>query len=283
MGIPIKNKQRYGLIGNPLGHSISPFIHNELQKSAGIVGEYGLFEIREDRLESEFEKTLKKLNGFNVTIPYKTEIISRLDSLSSRALLFGAVNTVDIKNGRAKGYNTDCEGFIKSLYGAGIELKGTVLVLGCGGAARMFAFESALAGARVTVAARGKSMAKAQKLCDEIKDKLDKASEIICINNICTGYDLIINATPVGMFPAVDACPVSEDIIKKSGAVFDAIYNPLETKLLSLAKKHGVKCVNGLPMLVWQAAVAEQIWNGSEFSDKVIESVIKKSEEYLTR
>ena len=281
MGVPIRDKKQFALIGYPLGHSISPFIHTRLQVYGGIIGSYELNEIKQGSLEKEFEGSLKKLDGFNVTIPYKAEIIPFLDSLSARAEIYGAVNTVDIKNGKATGYNTDCIGFLRAVDTAGIELKGRVLVLGCGGAARMFICECAIAEAEITVAVRAQSVDKAHKLAEEVKEKLNYNINITLIDDIYGEYDLIINATPVGMFPDTGKCPVSEAVIKKSRAAFDAVYNPLETLFLSTAKKHGLVCANGLSMLVWQAAAAEEIWNDSEFSKEEIDAVIKEAREYL--
>ena len=281
MGIPIRDKMHYGLIGMPLGHSLSPFIHAQLQKCAGIVGDYNLIEIEKEKLESRFKNELLKLDGFNVTIPYKTDIIPFLDSLSNRAELFGAVNTVDIKSGKAKGYNTDCIGFVRAIGNSDAELAGNVLILGCGGVARMFACESAIAGAEVALAVRKQSFEKAEKLSVELKTKLSSDIKIADINTVNGSYDLIINATPVGMYPNTDESPVSEDVIKNASAVFDAIYNPLETKLIKTAKENGKKYMNGLPMLVWQAAAAEEIWNDIEFSSEDIDYVIKLSEERL--
>ena len=277
----ISEKKRFGLIGYPLGHSISPQIHSELFKLSGVVGEYGLFEIEKEKLESSFENGLKKLDGFNVTIPYKTEIIPLLDRLSPRAGIFGNVNTVFFEDGKAVGYNTDCIGFLRALSYAGIEIKGDVLVIGCGGVARTFVTECILAEANVTVAIRPSSEKKAEAFRADTKKRLNKDIEIKLLSEIDRGYDLIINATPVGMYPNVSDCPIGEDVIKSSAAVFDAIYNPLETELLRLAKKHGVKCSNGLSMLVWQAAVAEEIWNDVEFEKDDIAYVIKCAEEYL--
>lgn len=281
MGIPIREKKQFALIGHPLGHSISPFIHSRLLVYAGTVGTYELKDIEPEKLNTEYGAFLKKLDGFNVTIPYKTEIIPYLDSLSTRAEIYGSVNTVKIKDGKATGYNTDCIGFLRAADSANIELNKNVLVLGCGGVARMFVCECAMAGARITVAVREKSVEKAEAFARELKEKLNYNIDITVIDNLYGEYDLIINATPVGMYPDTDKCPVSEEVIKNSKAVFDAVYNPLETLFIKTAKKHGLKCANGLSMLVWQAAAAEEIWNDAEFSKEDIDAVINEAEEYM--
>lgn len=264
------SKKEFALIGCPLGHSISPKIHARLMKTAGIDGAYSCREIKPEKLgEADF---LRELDGYNVTIPHKTNIIPLLDELDEKAALFGAVNTVKNESGVSKGYNTDCEGFLRALDTAGIELKGRVLVLGSGGVSRMFAFESVLHGADVTIAAR--NAAKALEIKNEIKEKTKKNCRIITLSTAAKGYDLIINGTPVGMFPHTDESPVSREVVEGAGAVFDAIYNPGETKLLTYAREAGVPCSNGLSMLVWQAAVAEEIWNGIKFESDDVNKII---------
>lgn len=272
----------YGLTGYPLGHSVSPFIHKALFDICGYnEAVYGLVETPPDELEKTYKETLSALRGFNVTIPYKTDIIKYLDELSARAELFGAVNTVDIREDKVVGHNTDCAGFLCALKMADIELAGKVLLLGSGGVSRMIAFESILAGAELTVASRNQE--KANVIKQEIKDKLNKDCNVIDLADVTPEYDLIINGTPVGMYPNVDDCPVSETVVKGAKAVYDVIYNPQETVLIKYAKKNGIKCSSGLSMLVWQAAVAQQIWNGVTFSDEDIQKVIDLTQKELEK
>jgi shikimate dehydrogenase len=270
--------KNFALIGYPLGHSLSPIIHTELFKAKNLEAKYELKEIAPENLAAEFEG-LKGLCGFNVTIPHKVNIIPLLDELDERAALFGAVNTVKVdENGKTKGYNTDCSGFLNSLKMADIPLAGKVLLCGCGGVARMFAFEAILAGCDLTIAVREADMPVAKKVADEISEKLGKNADIIPLSEVSGGYDLIINATPVGMFPHTDACIIGKEIIEASKAVFDAVYNPSETLFIKYAKDAGIKYSNGLPMLVWQAAVAEEIWNGFSFDFDDIAPVLKLTE-----
>lgn len=263
----------FGLTGYPLGHSMSPVIHRELFKISGINGEYNLFEISPENLESEFSK-LKSLSGFNVTIPHKINVIPFLDELDERAALFGAVNTVKIGE-KTKGYNTDCAGFIRALQMADIEFSGNVLLCGAGGVARMFAFEAVLADCTLTIAARDADIPAANQIKKEIKEKLNKEVMVINLNDVNGSYNLIINGTPVGMHPNTDACVIPKEIIEKADAVFDAIYNPEETLFIKYAKNAGKKYSNGLSMLVWQAVVAEEIWNDVEFSMDDVKKVIE--------
>ena len=281
MTIPLKEKKHFCLIGSPLGHSVSPLIHKELHRCAGIVGDYTLEEIKPEELESAVKNKLLSRDGFNVTIPHKSSIIPFLDSLSSRAELFGAVNTVEVKDGKLYGHNTDCTGFLRSIESENISVEGEVLILGCGGVSRMFAYECAMAGADITLAVRKQSFEKAGALQDEIYRKTYRRAKLIKIEEAVGEYSLIINGTPVGMFPNTDACPVSRETVERSGAVFDAVYNPLDTKLIQYARESKVKNANGLAMLVWQAAAAEEIWNGVEFKKEDIDKIIKTAGERL--
>ncbi|MCH5199309.1 MAG: shikimate dehydrogenase [Oscillospiraceae bacterium] len=270
----------FGLIGYPLGHSLSPVIHRELFKIAGIDGEYKLYELAPENLSEGVASLKNNLCGFNVTIPHKVEVIPFLDELDEKAALFGAVNTV--KTGeKTVGYNTDCIGFLRSLEMAGIALEGSVLVCGSGGVARMFAFEAALAGCDLTIAVRDEDIPAADVIRAEIKDKLKREARVLNLRDVNSGYDLIINGTPVGMYPFVNACVLPREIIERSHAVFDAIYNPGETKLIKYAKEAGMKYSNGLSMLVLQAVAAEEIWNDITFSADDIKKVIKTTETEL--
>ena len=279
----INNCKKFALIGYPLGHSMSALIHKNLLEISKVKGEYIHIEVEPEHLKEEYEKKLNHLNGFNITIPHKTNIIQFLDQVSDKAKLYGSVNTVDIKNNKAVGYNTDCIGFLNSMKKENIEFGQNVLICGSGGVSRMFAFESLISGANVTLAVRNSSVQSAKNIQNEVRQKLSKDCKIIMLEDASDEYDLIINGTPVGMFPNVDACPIKEDVIKKAKAVFDAIYNPIETRLIKLSKKHGVRCLGGLPMLVWQAAVAEEIWNGVKFQNEDIDFVIDIAQKELRK
>ena len=283
MKIEFSDKKQFGLIGHPLGHSMSAVIHKELFRLSGINAEYSMIEIEPERLEEVFEERLKLLRGFNATIPHKINIIPLLDELSAKAELFGSVNTVDVQQGKIKGYNTDCAGFLRALQMADIELGGKVLLCGSGGVARMIAFEASLADADLTIAVRESDIPAGNQIKKEIADKLGRDARVILLSEAEEGYDLIVNGTPVGMFPNVDACPLDERIIKSAKAVFDVIYNPIETKFIRIAKEAGIKYSGGLSMLVWQAAVAEEIWNGVKFSNEEIDEVVKITEKELTK
>lgn len=275
------NGKRFGLLGYPLGHSLSPLIHKEVMALCGVEGDYSLFETPRESLKSSVEGEFKKLNGYNVTIPYKTEIIPFIDKLCGEAALMETVNTVKNEKGKLFGYNTDCIGFLRSLEGAGMEIGKSVLICGSGGVSRMFAFVCAKKGAEVTIAVRPSGLEKAEKLKAEIENKLGASVLVTTLDGVNKGYSLIVNGTPAGMYPDTDSSPLKKEAVLLSEAVFDAVYNPAETKLLSYAKEGGLKYVNGLPMLVWQAAAAQEIWNGVEVSQKNIQRITELCEKEL--
>ena len=188
-----------------------------------------------------------------------------------------------IENGKATGHNTDCFGFLRALEMADIKLGGNVLLCGSGGVARMFAFESILAGANLTIAVRADDIPAANLIKKEISEKLQKNAEVITLDEVEGEFDLLINGTPVGMYPKVDASVLPKEKVEKCKAVFDAVYNPQETLILKYAKDSGIKYSNGLPMLVWQAAVAQEIWFDIEFSMDEIKKVLKITQEEMEK
>lgn len=244
---------------------------------------YSVLEIPPDDLEGNLPQ-LFALNGFNVTIPYKVKIMENLDSLDQSARNHGAVNVVEIgEDGTRTGYNTDCIGFVRAMQAEGIAISGRVCVLGAGGVGRMFATECALRGCEVTLAVRGHSVEMAKNVATEIQAKIPNniSVEKITVQNIETlmgKFDLMIQATPVGMFPNVDEMPVDAKKLKDVKIVFDCIYNPKETKLMKAAKEAGCKVCGGMKMLVWQAAAAQEIWFGESFSEEQVQMVIDQME-----
>ena len=253
----------FGLIGYPLGHSMSKVIHEQLFALSSVNGTYEMIEVAPENLKETFNKKLTSLRGFNVTIPHKIDIIPMLDELSDRAELFGAVNTVDVREDKIVGHNTDCIGFLRALESADITLGGNVLLCGSGGV-------------------RESDIPAAEEIKKEIEQKTGKTCTVMLLADVSDSYDLIVNGTPVGMYPHMDACPLPKEIIQKAGAVFDVIYNPLETKFVKYAKEAGLKCSGGLSMLVWQAAVAEEIWNDVKFSVDDIKKVTEITGRELT-
>lgn len=266
-------KKKYAVIGHPIGHTMSPFIHKRLFSLAGIDAEYNVYDVPPEELKETFDKELSKLNGFNITIPHKQAIIPFLNYLDPKAKLYGSVNTFFNDNGTFRGYTTDPDGFLMALKSAGIPFEGRTVILGCGGVARTMAYEAILAKNDLTLAVRPDDLTMANDLKKEL-DTLDGDNVKVCkISDLQGDIDILINATPVGMFPHDENCPVSDEVIKNSKSVFDAIYNPLETKLIKKAKQNGALAVGGMSMLVWQAVVAQTKWNDVAFDKNDIDNL----------
>jgi shikimate dehydrogenase len=264
--------QKFAVIGHPIGHSMSPFIHSELFNLSGVCFKYDTLDIPPENLECSID-TLKQLSGFNITIPHKEKIIKYLDSIDESARRYGAVNCVKSLEGKLYGCSTDAYGFIMALKSNCVPICGKALILGCGGAARTIARELADNGVSVTIAALEKSLPKANTLVSWITEAGGKA-DYIDISKISDAYDLLVNATPVGMYPNVNAKPISDEQLSRCSAVFDAVYNPADTLLLKSAAKMDIKTVGGMPMLVWQAVKAHEFWYGAEFKQSDIEKII---------
>lgn len=276
---------RYTLIGYPLGHSVSPQIHERLFRLSGCEDcDYCLTAIPPEELAARFGE-LKQLNGFNVTIPHKQAVIPLLDRLDGTAARYGAVNTVRRDTqGHFTGCNTDVVGFLRSVEALGTAIPGnTVLVLGYGGAGRMMALEAAHQGAAsVTVAARAKSRAGAKALVAEVLERYpDCRAETADLANVKGPYGLICNSTPVGMYPNTNASPLSPEALAGSAALFDAVYNPGETLLMRDARQAGLRVAGGMAMLVWQAAAAQEIWYGARFDPADIQRITEEMEQVI--
>lgn len=267
-------RKHYAVIGYPIGHSMSAFIHKRLFEISKIDADYDVINIPPKDLSIAFN-SLKELDGFNITIPHKQAIIPYLDSLSNKATLYKSVNLVKNTKYNSKGYTTDPDGFIKALDFANIPLKGRVVILGAGGAARVAAYESVIAGCETVISVRPQSLSHAASLIGDIKSTtVAPQIESCTIESLSGRIDLLINATPVGMYPKIHENLIPVDIISNCHSVFDMVYNPQETVLLKLTKSNGIKCSNGLPMLVWQAVYSQNIWTGAQFNDQDIKQLL---------
>ena len=268
---------KYGLLGYPLGHTMSPPIHKRLFELDGKAdAEYEVCEFAPEILADKIEY-LNSLGGYNITIPYKVEIIKYIDGLDESAKCYNSVNCVTVKDGKRIGFNTDCYGFLRSLEAGGAKLDGKVLQIGCGGVGRMMAIEAALHGADLTIVSLPEFIAGAEAAAEEARAlNPDAKIKVITHAEIKGEFDLLMNASPVGMFPKVDDCPVSEEVIKNCKCVFDVIYNPNVTKLMQIAQDNGIKAIGGMAMLVWQAVVAHEIWDGAKYRDEDINALIEE-------
>lgn len=274
--------KKYAVIGHPIGHTMSPFIHKRLFELSGVDAEYTVVDIEPENFERDYYNILKKLDGYNITIPHKQRVIPFLDKIDDKAEMYGSVNTVANIDGVSKGYTTDPDGFLKALEYVSIPLSGNVVILGCGGVARTMAYEALLKNAALKFAVREKSIGKAKALIEEVKTKLDNPDVSYCLIDELSEYiTTLINATPVGMSPNTDFMPVSEAVIKRCENVYDAIYNPLDTKLIKTARKNGANAESGMSMLVWQAVVAHYHWDKSEYDVKDIEKLCEDAAKEL--
>lgn len=266
--------EKYAILGYPLKHTMSPPIHKRLFELEGKAAEYEICEIPPEQLE-EKAAYLNSLGGYNITIPFKVDIIKYIDELDESAKRYNSVNCVVNRGGKTTGYNTDCYGFLRSLEAGGASLSGKVLQIGCGGVGRMMATEAALHGADLTVVVLPEFVKGAEDTAADILKLVPNAKIKVITHDLTDGeFDLLVNASPVGMFPKTDECPVTERVIKSCKSVFEVIYNPNVTKLMQTARDNGIKAIGGMAMLVWQAVVAHEIWSGARYSDGDIEKLI---------
>ena len=270
---------KYTLIGYPLGHTLSPFLHSKLFEMSGVQARYIATPIPHEDLQGSFDK-LRGFDGFNVTIPHKQSIIEMCDALEGAAAIYNSVNTV-VCGERIIGHNTDGIGFRRALEHYDVNLAGDVLICGSGGAARSAAFECALAGCNVTIAVRQSDITAAQNLAGEIYSVAANPARAILLSDIVGDFNLMINATPIGMHPNPGAMVVGADIISACDAVFDMVYNPAETALLKTAADIGKMVVPGMPMLVYQACEAQKIWYGAEFTAGQVDGLIRQLNDRL--
>ncbi|NMD70627.1 shikimate dehydrogenase [Bacillus sp. DNRA2] len=257
-------KKLFGVIGDPIAHSMSPLMHNDLFQLYQLDAHYFPFHVKKEKL-AEAINGLKVLgvSGFNVTVPHKVEIMSLLDEIDPLAKAIGAVNTVVNVEGKLIGYNTDGNGYVRALthYVSDLEDK-RVLMIGAGGAARALFFSLAKAGVRRMDLAN-RTVEKAQALINECPYEIEaSALEMNEAELSLEEYDIIIQTTSIGMSPKVNEVPLSPERLKAGAFVSDIIYNPLETRILTEAKQRGAQIQNGLDMFVYQGALAFELWTG---------------------
>lgn len=276
--------RKFALTGYPLGHTMSPPIHTALFEMAGRQGSYEVCEIPPDQADRLFPAMLREYDGFNVTIPHKQAVIPYLDRLDGSAKRYGAVNVVACAGTEKIGYNTDVDGFLRAVEAMGAVLRGhDILLLGCGGAGRMIAIESAWQGASsVTIAVRESDLPAANELAEKLWQVRPSLPVTVTLLDAITGrYHLMVNATPVGMYPHTGAAPVKPETLRQVEYLLDIIYNPAETLLMRYAKEAGVPYSGGMAMLVWQAVAAHEIWDGDRYPVPEVERLIRKMEEKM--
>ena len=266
---------KFGLLGAKLGHSLSPQIHQEVFRQLGIDATYELIEVPGDKLAEKVTELQRTYRGLNVTIPHKVAVMESLHTIAPEARAIGAVNTVLFKDCMAEGFNTDYFGFARLLEHNGLVPKGKeVCVLGTGGASRaILQCVKDMQAKNITVISRA-----VENAPEDIRSRytVKTYGDLIFMSG-----DLLINCTPVGMYPNVGASPVDDAVTDRFAAAVDIIYNPAETAFMKLARQQGKPAVNGLFMLVAQAVAADEIWLERKLDSGLIVDVTEKMRKIL--
>jgi shikimate dehydrogenase len=262
---------RVALIGWPVAHSVSPAMHNAAFEALGLDWRYELLPTEPGRVaEAVARLRAGDYQGANVTVPHKQAVLPCLDELTGAAQAMGAANTLVPRGGRLIGHNTDADGFVVALLAAGLQPHGAwAAVVGAGGAARAVVYALLGEGAE-KIFLLNRSVERARALADDL-DCRDGGPPRIEVRPLDEGSlvataqraELLVHATPLGMWPHVDASIWPDDVpLPEHLAVFDLVYNPQETRLLQQAHASGAKAIGGLEMLVQQGVLAFQIWTG---------------------
>ncbi|MFO7889994.1 MAG: shikimate dehydrogenase [bacterium] len=272
-------KKIYAVIGDPVEHSVSPLIHNFIFQQLGLPYSYQKIKIETFQLKEFIIRCRENdLQGFNVTLPHKETIISLLDKTEGQARSTGAVNTVINKNSILKGFNTDVTGCFYALKKSSWRQTGRIVILGAGGACRA----ALIALTRfnpysVTIIARSPDRAYELKKIFSDQVKFDIYAENIKFQNmeeLLTDASVLINTTPVGMWPRIQNSPVPEpDTIPQHLIVFDMVPNPVYTTLLKQAKQRGAEIISGLSMLIFQAIASQEIWLNQKLPERLFDKV----------
>lgn len=271
-----------GLIGNPVEHTLSPMIHNTLAGMFGHNMVYVPFPVETGRIaEAVNGASALQILGLNVTVPYKSEVISCLREVDSLAASIGAVNTLVSFSGGYKGYNTDMEGLYRAMMTEGIQLEGEeIILLGAGGASRAVAYLCAVKGAK-RVYLLNRTLDRAEQVAHEVNRSVGQ--ELI-LPMALSDFDrlpdqkfLAIQGTSVGLSPHVDQVVTDDEAFyRRIHTGFDLIYTPWETRFMKLVRENGGQAYNGLKMLLYQGVIAYELWNGVEVSEKEAQIVYEK-------
>lgn len=257
-----------GVFGYPVGHSLSPLMHAIAYKELGLDWTYVPFSIAPESLEAAvYSIRTLGLIGANVTVPHKSLVIPFLDAIDPDAARIGSVNTIHNDNGILRGYSTDGPGFLDSLVARDVRMEGrTVLVLGAGGSARAIVF--ALAGSGVSVLLSNRTARRAAELASAVNALFPGSVTVTGWGEPGPSADLIVNTTSLGLGSRAEEKPLLPPGMPHAGqTVYDIIYSPMETNLLSAAKSAGCKVVNGIAMLVHQGVRSISIWSGVPAKD----------------
>jgi len=260
-----------GVIGDPIGHTMSPVMQNTAFSQLGLDYVYVAFRVRDEVLgEAIGGMRGFGIAGLNVTIPHKVTVIPYLDELDPLAEKIGAVNTITNNDGVLKGYNTDAMGFLRTLLDRGVKPEGKkIVILGAGGASKAISFILAENGADLAILNRLEELDWAEHLASQISRTFKKevTAQELSEANLAAALekaDVLVNATSVGMIPNTAGTPVPARLLRPELVVFDIVYNPTETRLLKEAGQAGAETIGGLTMLAWQGALAFEMWTGHQ-------------------
>jgi len=271
-----------GLIGYPVSHSLSPKLHTAALHACGLQGNYSLFPIHPDDkqgLKDLLNHARAELQGLNVTIPHKQNVIEFLDELTPTAQAIGAVNTIFFRNNKLTGDNTDAPGFLSDLNQilsncqSPIEKGKSAIVLGAGGSARAVVYALLNDGWIVTIAAR--RIEQAQQLTSSFSNFQLPITSLADLR--LSTFGLLVNTTSLGMTPNINQSPLENLSLPSNAFVYDLVYNPRETKLVKDARSQGLQATTGLGMLIEQAALSFEIWTGHSPSRELMRASLEQS------
>ena len=274
------------LIGNPVGHSISPLIHNTLAQKMGINMAYTAFCVDNDKVADAIKGAVAlKILGMNVTVPHKCTVIDSLCDIDPLAEKIGAVNTLVWAGKGYKGYNTDIIGLKRELDEENVMIKDSeVIILGAGGASKAITYLCADMGAK-KIWLLNRTIGNAVNIANEVNSHFNNVVTPMNLDDyhsIPMGKYPIIQTTSVGLYPDCDKAPIeSEDFYDRCLVGVDIIFNPAETKFMKMCKKHGVGAHNGLKMLLYQGIAAFELWNNVKVPDRLAKEVLSLMEKEM--
>ena len=273
-----------GLIGYPIGHSMSPTIHNALYNRLDMNYIYMAFNISKDNLHRAVEGMhALSFIGFNVTVPYKERIIKSLDTLDKESEIIGAVNTVKIEDNKLIGYNTDGMGFMNGLARLNFSPSGKdIIVLGAGGSARaicVYLLKENPKNIYILNRTFDRGLALADELNKTFHCNIVRPIKMNVLDNLKP--DILINTTSVGMYPHINDSPLEKYDFHPNTVVVDIIYNPHETRFLKEAREQGCRTQNGLAMLIGQALASIEIWTGQKISYEQCQNILRDDKIFI--
>ncbi|MFY9263034.1 MAG: shikimate dehydrogenase [Arcanobacterium sp.] len=286
--IPVMGKRPlYAVIGTPIAQSMSPVIHNSSFAHLGIDGDYIALDLQTDELKDAFAKfRTGGYGGINVTMPHKNAVIEYLDELSDGARLMGAVNTIEFRDGKLIGHNTDAIGLLGEIAKVGGQIKGcTTLIIGAGGTGAALITQAALDGAQRLIHANrpGPNLEAARDRAGELTELTGVPIDVVELGSsefltAVREAAIIIDCTMVGMGKLAELTNVPPELIRADHIIVDTVYYPRVTRLLADARLAGARTVDGLAMLVAQAAYGEKIWLNVDMPFDVVETALEKAQ-----